>query len=168
MFSSIKAATLAMIVVAAGKALAESHTVTFENNCGFGTPTLIRQGSVIVGQGDVILSTGDPYTSDGPLTGAIAYLQTGSCGLNGENCTTVETTLVNPTSPGTGSISDITLVPPHAFSVPTGFGYLGACSGAGADCTSANCDTAFRFPTDHSEAVACEADDADLVILFCS
>jgi hypothetical protein len=31
MFSSIKAATLAMIAFAAGKALAETHTITFNN-----------------------------------------------------------------------------------------------------------------------------------------
>ncbi|KAJ6462141.1 hypothetical protein C8R45DRAFT_1178586 [Mycena sanguinolenta] len=160
MFSSIKAATLAVIAVAAGKALAESHTVTFENKCGFGTPTLISEGGAV-------LSTGAPYTS-GPLIGAIAYLQTGSCGLYGQNCTVVEITLMNPTIPGTGSISDISLVPPHDFSVATGFGYLGACSGAGADCTNSACPNAFKEPTDHSEAVACHADDADLVVLFCS
>jgi hypothetical protein len=45
-------------------------------------------------QGPNTLSTGGAYTSNGPLIGAIAYLQTGSCGFNGENCITVETTLV--------------------------------------------------------------------------
>ncbi|KAJ6461424.1 hypothetical protein C8R45DRAFT_1108656 [Mycena sanguinolenta] len=174
MFSSIKAATLAVIAVAASKALAESHTITFENKCGFGTPTLISEGGAV-------LSTGAPYTS-GPLIGAIAYLQTvrtpittglrgrvrGSCGLYGQNCTVVEITLMNPTTPGTGSICDISLIPPHAFSLTTGFDYLGACSGAGADCTNPYCTTAFKEPTDHSEAVACQADDANLVVLFCS
>ncbi|KAF7340584.1 Glycopeptide [Mycena sanguinolenta] len=160
MFSSIKAATLAVIAVAAGKALAESHTVTFANNCGFGTPTLI-------GQGGAVLSTGGAYTSNGPLTGAIAYLQTGSCGFNGEGCTLVETTLVNPTCAGCGSSTDISLIPPHAFSVTTGFGYLGSCSPAGADCNNANCNTAFHQPSDTFVQVACQADDANLVITFC-
>ncbi|KAJ6505005.1 glycopeptide [Mycena sanguinolenta] len=158
---SIKTATLALIAVAAGKALAESHTVIFENHCGYGTPTLI-------GEGGAVLSTGAAYTSTGPLIGAIAYLQTGSCGFNGENCAVVEVTLANPTTPGTGSISDISLIPPHAFSVTTGFGYLGACSGAGADCTNPHCAAAFQGPTGPFEAVSCQADDADLVILFCS
>ncbi|KAJ6460278.1 hypothetical protein C8R45DRAFT_1109160 [Mycena sanguinolenta] len=160
MFPSIKAAMVAMIAVAAGKALAEHHTVMFENNCGFGTPMLI-------GQGGVVLSTGAAYTSNGPIIGAIAYLQTGNCGLYGENCTVVELTLEDPTAPGTGSISDISLIPPRAFSVTTGFGYLGACAPAGADCTNANCGPAFQNPIDHSEAVSCETDDADIVITFC-
>ncbi|KAF7340551.1 Glycopeptide [Mycena sanguinolenta] len=178
MFSSIKAATLAVIAVAAGKALAESHTVTFANNCGFGTPTLI-------GQGGAVLSTGGAYTSNGPLVGAIAYLQTGElsslfvlwflmstlpaggCGFNGEGCTLVETTLVNPTCAGCGSSTDLSLIPPHAFSVTTGFGYLGSCSPAGADCNNANCNTAFHQPSDTFVQVACQADDANLVITFC-
>lgn len=36
----------------------------------------------------------------------------GSCGDNGEGCTLVETTLVNPTTPGSGSSTDISLIPP--------------------------------------------------------
>ncbi|KAF8157334.1 hypothetical protein K438DRAFT_1910077 [Mycena galopus ATCC 62051] len=160
MFSSIKAATLTVIAIAAGQALAESHTVTFANNCGYGTPTLI-------GEGGVVLSTGGAYTIDAPLYGAIAYLQTGACGFNGENCLMVETTLVNPTTEGSGSSTDLTLIPPHAFSVTTGFGYVGACSPAGADCTNADCDTAFHVSTDTGVQVACQQDNADLVITFC-
>ena len=34
----------------------------------------------------------------------------GSCGFNGDYCTLVETSLVNPTTPGSGSSSDISLV----------------------------------------------------------
>ena len=36
----------------------------------------------------------------------------GACGLNGEHCTMVETTLVNPTCAGCGSSADITLIEP--------------------------------------------------------
>ncbi|KAF8171022.1 hypothetical protein K438DRAFT_1773429 [Mycena galopus ATCC 62051] len=160
MFSSIKAAALAVIAVAAGQALAESHTVTFSNNCGYGTPTLI-------GEGGVVLSTGGAYTINGPLNGAIAYLQTGGCGFNGENCLMVETTLKNPTTEGSGSSTDLTLIAPHAFSVTTGFGYYGACSPAGADCNNANCNTAFHVSTDTFVQVACQEDNANLVITFC-
>ena len=46
----------------------------------------------------------------------------GGCGFNGEGCTLIETTLVNPTSPGSGSSTDISLIPPHSFSVTSGFG----------------------------------------------
>ncbi|KAF7378285.1 Glycopeptide [Mycena sanguinolenta] len=158
---SIKLAAFTAIAFAAGQALAETHTVTFANNCGYGTPTLI-------GQGGAVLSTGGAYTSNGALIGAIAYLQTGSCGFNGEGCTLVETTLVNPTSAGSGSSTDISLISPHAFSVTTGFGYLGGCAPAGADCNNANCNTAFHQPDDTFVQVACQEDNANLVITFCS
>ncbi|KAJ3574223.1 hypothetical protein NP233_g1907 [Leucocoprinus birnbaumii] len=138
---------------------AETHTVTFDNRCGRGTPTLIQGGRV--------LSTGGSVTINGPLEGAIAYLQTGSCGFNGEGCTLIETTLVNPTSPGSGSSTDISLISPHAFSVTSGFGYYNGCDGAGADCTSASCPMAFRTPTDYFAQVACQANNVNLAITFC-
>jgi hypothetical protein len=76
-----------------------------------------------------VLSTGGPFTATRPLRGAIAYLQTGkrlrrslfyldhnlstgSCGFNGEGCTLVETTLLNATTDGSGSSTDISLIPP--------------------------------------------------------
>ncbi|KAF8976386.1 hypothetical protein BDQ17DRAFT_1339664, partial [Cyathus striatus] len=102
---------------------AETHTVHFINKCGFGTPTLI--------QGPNVLSTGDDYTSNGPLTAAIAYLQTAeidtvqsqaAVALTAEGCTLIELTLINPTSPGSVSSADISLIPPYAFSVASGFG----------------------------------------------
>ncbi|KAJ7639969.1 hypothetical protein DFH06DRAFT_1053038 [Mycena polygramma] len=160
MFFPTKSALFALAAVAVSSVHAESHTVIFSNNCGFGTPTLI--------QGANVLSTGGAYTSNGPLTAAIAYLQTGSCGFNGDGCTMVETTLVNPTSPGAGSSTDLTLIPPHAFSVTTGFGYYNGCDGAGADCTSGSCSTAFHVSTDNQVQVQCETNDVNLVITFCS
>ncbi|KAF5355026.1 hypothetical protein D9756_005602 [Leucocoprinus leucothites] len=138
---------------------AERHTVTFDNRCGFGTPTLIQGGNV--------LSTGGAYTVNGPLTAAIAYLQTGSCGFNGDGCTLVEVTLINPTSPGSGSSADISLIPPHTFSVTSGFGYYNGCDGTGTDCTSASCPMAFRKPEDTWAQVACQANDVNIAITFC-
>ncbi|THH16963.1 hypothetical protein EW146_g3754 [Bondarzewia mesenterica] len=145
---------------------AESHTVTFNNKCGRGTPLLLAGGKT--------LSTGRAYTHNGPLTAAIAFLQTGSCGANGEGCTLVETTLVNPSSPGSGSSTDISLIPPHAFSVATGFGgdvfshsYYNGCDRSGADCRSASCSTAFHQPDDTHVQVACQSDNVNLVITFC-
>ena len=38
-------------------------------------------------------------------------MRTGNCGFSGENCTLIETTLENPTTPGTGSVTDINLLP---------------------------------------------------------
>ncbi|KAJ6616782.1 hypothetical protein B0H10DRAFT_2219122 [Mycena sp. CBHHK59/15] len=159
MILSLKSTAFALLAVVVTNARAETHTVTFNNNCGFGTPMLI--------QGANVLSTGGAYTINGPLSSAIAYLQTGGCGFNGEGCTMVETTLRNPPSPGAGSSTDLTLIYPHAFSVTTGFGYYNGCNGAGADCTSSSCSTAFHSSGDTTVQVACQANDVDLVITFC-
>ncbi|TDL18836.1 Glp-like protein [Rickenella mellea] len=140
---------------------AETHTIHFVNRCGFGTPTLIVGGRVA--------STGDDFTcSTGGILGGIAYLQTGACGFNGEGCTMVETTLINPVNgPGSGSSTDITLIPPHSFSVTTGFGYYNGCNGAGADCTNANCGTAKHKSSDSFVQVACQDNNVNLVVTFC-
>ncbi|KAJ7502032.1 hypothetical protein B0H11DRAFT_1611441, partial [Mycena galericulata] len=74
-------------------------------------PTLIK--------GNSVLSTGGGRVINGPLWSAIAYLQSGNesapaCGFNGEGCTFIETSLASPTaeSPGFGSSTDISLIPP--------------------------------------------------------
>ncbi|KAL0061202.1 hypothetical protein AAF712_011961 [Marasmius tenuissimus] len=67
--------TLAVLAAAAGTVMGERHTVNMINRCGRGTPQLIR--------GPKVLSTGGSYTENGPLTSAIAYLQTGQCLFNG-------------------------------------------------------------------------------------
>ncbi|KAF7368078.1 Glycopeptide [Mycena sanguinolenta] len=192
MFSSIKAATLAVIAVAIGHALAESHTVTFSNRCGHGTPKLI-------GQHGAVLSSGGAHTSHGPLIGAIAYLQTGNCGFNGEGCTLVETTLKNPTTPGSGSSTDISphSSPTHSRLPPASskpqlhlvidsphilpvvmlvlalqlaltvssfhyfllFKFFNHSVGK-----NAKCKTAFHKSTDTGVQVACQADNANLVV----
>ncbi|KAJ7166541.1 hypothetical protein C8R43DRAFT_1095044 [Mycena crocata] len=158
MFFSLKSTAVALLALAAS-VTAERHIVTFANNCGRGTPMLI--------QGPNVLSRGEAHTVNGPLNSAIAYLQTGSCGFNGDGCTMVEITLKNPTTPGGGSSTDLTLIPPHAFSVTTGFGYYNGCDGAGADCTSGNCPTAFHVSTDTHVQVACQTNDVNLVVTFC-
>ncbi|KAJ7689927.1 hypothetical protein B0H17DRAFT_1201959 [Mycena rosella] len=157
---SVKSTALALVAISATSIRAEIHTITFSNNCGHGTPTLI--------QGANILSTGGAYTINGPLISAIAYLQTGACNFNGESCTTLETTLRNPVIPGGGSSTDLTLIYPHAFSVTTGFGYYNGCDGAGADCTSGSCSTAFHVDSDTTVQVACQSNDVNLVITFCA
>ncbi|KDQ57604.1 hypothetical protein JAAARDRAFT_94357, partial [Jaapia argillacea MUCL 33604] len=138
---------------------AETHTVRFDNRCGFGTPTLI--------QGATILSTGEDYTSNGPLSSAIAYVPLCECLYNGENCLLLETTLGNPTCAGCGSSTDLSLIPPHAFSVTTGFSYFGGCDGVGATCDNPSCSTAFFQPNDNQVQVACQTDNVNLLITFC-
>ncbi|KAF8988766.1 glycopeptide [Cyathus striatus] len=142
--------------------LAEKHTVTFNNQCGFGTPHLIK--------GPNVLSKGEPYTSKGPLMSAIAYLQIGKlCDFDGGACTLVEFTLRNPDCPGCGSSSDISLIHPHAFHMNIEFKYIGgSCHGQGARCSSSNCHTAFFEPDDTEVQVACQEEDVDLEITFCA
>ncbi|KAI0729973.1 hypothetical protein C8Q72DRAFT_883827 [Fomitopsis betulina] len=134
---------------------AETHTVTFDNRCGYGTPTLKSQN----GQ---VLSTGGAWTSNGAALGLIAYLQTGGCGNNGEGCTLVEVTLENG-----GSAADISLISPHRFSVASGFGFYDGCDGSGTDCTDANCPKAYRQSGDNFAIVGCGADNANIAITFC-
>ncbi|EMD37829.1 hypothetical protein CERSUDRAFT_114477 [Gelatoporia subvermispora B] len=149
----------AAVLFATAGVNAETHTVRFNNQCGHGTPQLILNGAVV--------STGQDYTSNAPISG-IAYLQTGDCGFNGEECTMVEMTLINPTTPGGGSSTDITLIAPHAFSVQTSFSYFNGCDNTGANCASSTCDTAFFQPNDNQVQVQCETNNVDLLISFCS
>ncbi|KAF7376128.1 Glp-like protein [Mycena sanguinolenta] len=137
---------------------AESHTVSFDNRCGFGTPQLIKGGSVL---------TTTSYTSSGAFDAAIAYLQTGDCLFNGENCTLLELTMTNPVATGGGSSADISLIPPHAFSVPARIEFYGGCDGIGTTCDSQSCTTAFRQPDDTWVQIACQDNNVNLLITFC-
>ncbi|KAI6028957.1 hypothetical protein EDC04DRAFT_2898909 [Pisolithus marmoratus] len=142
-------------------ASAESHTVKFVNQCGFGTPALMYNGNNVL--------SGDQYTSNGPFSG-IAYLQTGEgyCNTNGENCTLMEMTLINPTCAGCGSSADISLISPHAYSVETSFAYYNGCDGVGQTCASPDCtQSAFFVPTDTFVQKECQTNDVDLLISFC-
>ncbi|KAI0821611.1 hypothetical protein BC628DRAFT_1422438 [Trametes gibbosa] len=149
----------AVAVLAGALARAEQHTIRFENKCGKGTPQLIQGGKV--------LSTGQDYTSNGPFSAGIAYLQTGDCGFNGERCSLLEMTLVNPTVPGGGSSTDISLIAPHAFNVETSFSYFSGCDGQGAICSSGTCKSAFFQPNDNQVQVQCENENVNLLITFC-
>ncbi|EIW63513.1 uncharacterized protein TRAVEDRAFT_69488 [Trametes versicolor FP-101664 SS1] len=149
----------AVAVLAGAFVRAETHTIRFENKCGKGTPQLIQGGKV--------LSTGADYTVNGVFSAGIAYLQTGECLFNGENCSTLEMTLVNPTAPGAGSSTDISLIAPHKFNVPTSFSYFGGCDGQGTTCDSATCKTAFFQPDDNQVQVQCESNNVNLLITFC-
>jgi len=156
LLSTFTAVTLALVA----NVNAESHTVSFDNRCGRGTPTLIQGGNV--------LSTGEPFTSNGALSSFIAYLQTGECLFNGEGCTLFEASLQNPTAPGSGSSADISLIAPHAFNVAVGFSYDGSCASQGTTiCSSPSCDTAFFKPDDTFVQVACQDNDVNLLITFC-
>jgi len=149
---------ITVVVSALSTVRAESHTITFANECGRGTPTLVINGQIV--------STGQPYTSDGTISG-IAYLQTGECLLNGENCTLMEMTLDNPTCPGCGSSADISLIPPHKFNVATSFSFYNGCDGVGRTCSSATCNTAFFKSDDNQVQSSCQNDNVNLRITFC-
>ncbi|KAJ4497890.1 glycopeptide [Lentinula lateritia] len=147
--SSRKFTILIAAVLVTG-ALAETHTVVFSNLW----PTLKRNSPLIAGIAfQRLLAT---------------YRINAGCGADGQGCAMVKTTLVNPTTPGSGPSTDITLTPPpHSFSVTTDFGYFNGCNGAGADCISTNCPTAFHNPNDTHVQVACQSDNVNLAITFC-
>ncbi|KAI0743590.1 hypothetical protein C8Q80DRAFT_849356 [Daedaleopsis nitida] len=150
---------VASALVAAASVKAERHVIRFENKCGTGTPQLIQAGNV--------LSIGQDFVSNGPFRAGIAYLQTGNCGFNGDHCSMIEMTLVNPTAPGAGSSTDISLIPPLAFSVPVSFSYFNGCDRQGRICDHNGCDTAFYKPNDNQVQVQCQTNDVNLLITFC-
>ncbi|EPT01257.1 hypothetical protein FOMPIDRAFT_1120772 [Fomitopsis schrenkii] len=134
---------------------AETHIVSFTNNCGYGTPYLW-------GPNGALYSTGDTVEFEGEAQGLISYLQTGNCGNDGEGCTLVEASLING-----ASSADISLIPPHEFSVTSGFGYYDGCDGSGADCTYDGCPDAFYQSDQTGVQVGCTADNVNLAITFC-
>ncbi|KIP09770.1 hypothetical protein PHLGIDRAFT_116091 [Phlebiopsis gigantea 11061_1 CR5-6] len=116
------------------------------------------------------LASGKDTTINGPLIAAISFLQDGKCGANGERCTLVETTLKDPTpgQPGSGSSTDISLIPPLKFSETASFKYTNAgCKGEGKTCTKPDCKDAFHKPDDTHVQVACQGKNVGLEISFC-
>ncbi|KAJ8090878.1 hypothetical protein PM082_024800 [Marasmius tenuissimus] len=174
--------TFIVLGAATPAVMGESPSVTFTNNCGSGTPQLV--------QGGTVLSSGGTFTIGGPLISAIAYLQRGNCGLNGElydrrgpfylnkmygsqlrsQPFLPQMTLKNPdpNQPGSGSSVDLSFIPPHGFDVRINFHYTGGCSD-GATCSSADCPSteAFHDSDDFEAQRACQANDAGLQITFC-
>ncbi|KAF9820826.1 hypothetical protein IEO21_01053 [Rhodonia placenta] len=162
-------ATFAVAVVTAAFAVkvnAETHTVSFTNECC--TDRYCSQPYLLGENGEIVLSTGgESYTSDGPLVDLIsdAFLMIrshfiGSCGDSGEGCTVVNATLTN-----TGSSVSLELTPPYAFSVTTGFGFYNGCDG-GFDCTSVECTEPYGV-SPGPISVECSAPNVDLAITFC-
>ncbi|KAK0483990.1 glycopeptide [Armillaria novae-zelandiae] len=145
----------------AAAAYAESHTVKLTNRCGYGTPML-------TGQSGNVLSTGSAYTAYGELIGARAWLQNGSCGGGGTDCTIIEITLRNPQSAGAGSSVDISLIEPgNKFTTAAGFVYFNGCDGQGKYCNNPDCSEAFHNPWDYQAQVQCEVNDVDIEVTFC-
>ncbi|KAH7912705.1 hypothetical protein BJ138DRAFT_743701 [Hygrophoropsis aurantiaca] len=120
------------------------HTVNMTNNCGFGIPTLDQIPSIT-------LATGSQSYTNGTVQ-AGAFLNTGYCGPNGGNCTTVDIAMND-----TYSTVVVDLIPTHVFSVPVGFTYFNGCDGAGVSCLTADCVNAIRDPPETSGIVTCTA-----------
>ncbi|KAF7965232.1 hypothetical protein HWV62_26506 [Athelia sp. TMB] len=143
-----------------GAARAESHQVTFTNNCGKGTPLFLYQGN------------GNPQgatTINGELNGGIAWLgNADNCLNSGVNCGAVEFTLQN-----TGySQADITLEVGtngewgnHQWTYPISFNFINGC-GNGLNCPAAGCSTASYSPT-QVPLEQCSANNAGIHIQFC-
>jgi len=149
------ASVLAVAALAfASGAAAESHQVTFTNNCGYGTPLFLYQGNS---------NPQGATTIQGELNGGIAWLENGSCTTNGVNCGAVEFTLQD-----TGySQADITLEPEgnHNYVTPLGFNFINGCS-TGLFCNSPTCSEASFTPT-QVPLVDCQANDCGINIIFC-
>ncbi|EIW85936.1 hypothetical protein CONPUDRAFT_148069 [Coniophora puteana RWD-64-598 SS2] len=148
---AIAAAALALATFVA----AESHQVTFTNNCGYGTPLFLYS------------SDGTPQgatTIQAPLSGGIAWLENGSCTTDGVNCGAVEFTLVN-----TGySQADITLEPEgnHTYLYPIGFNFTNGCSN-GLFCDNSNCKNVASFTPTQVPLAQCSADNCGINVIFC-
>ncbi|KZP15747.1 hypothetical protein FIBSPDRAFT_1047956 [Athelia psychrophila] len=142
-----------------GAARAESHQVTFTNNCGKGSPLFLYQGGGPQGAG----------TINGELNGGIAWLgNADNCLNSGVNCGAVEFSLQN-----TGySQADITLeVGPngswgnHQWTYPVQFNFINGC-GNGLNCPAAGCSAASYSPT-QVPLEQCSANNAGIHIQFC-
>lgn len=138
--------TFAIAALSAAVVKAESHTVSFINNCGYGLPTL-EQGGESIG-----INENYTYINDGPLTNAVAYLDTGDCGFYGSGCTSFDFTLEN------GDSSAIYAL--NGYNVPGGFQYYHGCSGS-FNCTNENCGDLLI------QEIDCSANNVDIRFTFC-
>ncbi|EIW85937.1 hypothetical protein CONPUDRAFT_148070 [Coniophora puteana RWD-64-598 SS2] len=148
-------AIIATAVALASFVAAESHQVTFTNNCGYGTPLFLYQGDSTPQGGTTI---------QGELNGGIAWLENGSCTTDGVNCGAVEFTLQN-----TGySQADITLEPEgnHNYLYPIGFNFINGCSN-GLFCDNPNCITVASFSPTQVPLADCQADNCGINVIFC-
>ncbi|KAH9931892.1 uncharacterized protein B0H18DRAFT_1208712 [Fomitopsis serialis] len=138
----------------------ETHYVSLVNNCGQGYP-------VLGGLYGEFYNASETSLFKGPAWGLIAYLQyTDNNGMH--LAAFYARPMVLSLLDRKQRISvDITLVPPHEFSVTTGFGYYGGCDGSGLDCTSADCIEAKHDSSQGDRQIACTAPNVNLAITFC-
>ena len=76
---------------------------------------LIRQLNMHIATSKLVSGCDFPHIYQ---NAAKCILRSGSCGFNGEGCTLVEATLQNPTTPGSGSSADISLIPSYVSLSP--------------------------------------------------
>ncbi|KAK0470443.1 uncharacterized protein EV420DRAFT_115011 [Desarmillaria tabescens] len=127
-------------------AASAAHTIRFFNYCGSGTPTIVTHNSrTSINDGTGTYSSAN--ANDGVLH---AFLEQGSCGNDGEECSTVDVDLAVPVA----SVSQT-----DKFSVPLSLQY--SCANNSiyfAQCYDSNC-----APT----PISCNSFDSDLIITFC-
>ncbi|KAJ7638148.1 hypothetical protein B0H17DRAFT_1216809 [Mycena rosella] len=118
------------------------------------------------------------FTINGPLLGAIAYLQTGENILDIiEMMTSRQPAKVvadsmakaapwsKPALCNNGfSSAELSLIPSHSFFVTIGFGFFDGCDGAGADCTFPRCEPEFTDPSQTFKQVGCGAANVNLAV----
>ncbi|KAJ7590425.1 hypothetical protein C8J56DRAFT_592308 [Mycena floridula] len=133
------------------------HSVVMQNSCGTGVPTLDKVPSLVLN------TRTSMYTNE--TIKAVAFLNTGVCGPNGEHCTVVDIEL--GTRSDGSSTALISLVPPNRFTVPVSFVYFNGCDGASQTCRTAGCPNAGNVDFARQGIVQCAAPEASLSIIFC-
>ncbi|KAE9409376.1 hypothetical protein BT96DRAFT_970278 [Gymnopus androsaceus JB14] len=170
-------ALIAMIFVAGTRA--ETHTVSFLNNCGEGTPTLMQNGARFLLEKITQLTV---------FLIRPSRISTSPVCANGADCTAVVITLSNEIV-----ISPTTTYNVHRFGSSSSLlcryrirvrcapmaktiqvltrnsidRYYNGCDDLGADCLEAGCIEGYQSGDTAIPQIICEDDNADIVITFC-
>lgn len=138
------------------------HSVTVHNLCEYGEPRLVSSSSTTIAKGPNIIYQGED------IEDASAFLDTGTCGILGGNCTVVTFSLTE----SWGSTAYINLISPNSFSEAVSLSFYDACSGIGVDCLDPYCPDAVTASGDTEDIAHCSnTDDPDslagLLITWC-
>eukprot|EP01117_Protostelium_nocturnum_P019854 TRINITY_DN8701_c0_g1_i1.p1 TRINITY_DN8701_c0_g1~~TRINITY_DN8701_c0_g1_i1.p1 ORF type:complete len:163 (-),score=57.50 TRINITY_DN8701_c0_g1_i1:67-555(-) len=128
--------TILLVVFLIGLATAR-HRINVNNRCG-GTALLMYTGG-----GGRPINVNNGFTSPGDLRSFIIYRQGGTCGMNGENCITVEGSLFNGTGNPQNSVN-LSLVGSHKINNPASFTFAGETFSCRGTKGSASCPCGYK------------------------
>jgi len=152
------ALALASSVIAAPADTPDVHTITFNNNCGYGNPVWNTPSNATKN------GAGNAWAA---VVSGVAWLDVDGCGPHGENCAVVEFTLDNPSGAAT---ADISLVGTHAnYSEEISIQIYGNQCYDILTCDSADCKDAIHDSSASSPLIRCtDQFNAGLTVDFCS